>query len=156
MCDFCELKAPLDSLASKWLFDYPVDLGVAEVSFGAVIAPERKQLDISVVPTPVIDREILSERVSISYCPVCGRKITGGAVERHEAVILESFLEMYDGNIDISVVTEDGEQLCAVQEIDGIKHDLWYEESKHRLVTSFKMVPDNIEDENVILLITVK
>ena len=67
MCDYCELKEPLDSLASKWLFDFPVDIGMTEVSFGAVICPERKQIDISVVPSPVIAREFLSEKVSICF-----------------------------------------------------------------------------------------
>ena len=42
MCEFCELKAPLDSLAEKWLFDYTLDLNIAEVAFGAVICPSRK------------------------------------------------------------------------------------------------------------------
>ncbi len=154
MCQYCELNAPLDSLAEKWMFNYPVDLGIAEVAFGAVICPGRKQLDISVVTSPILDREILIKRVDINYCPFCGRKIIGGEAE--EPMTLEKYLSMYDGSCAISVIRETGEQLCAVQELSEIKHDLWYEECKSSVVTAFKIIPDDYEDNAVVLLITVK
>ena len=99
MCEFCELRDPLDSLAEKWLFDFPVNLSIAQVNFGAVIFPSRKQLDISVVSAPVIDREILTEHININYCPMCGREL----IEGEEPMTLERFLGMYDGSCLISV-----------------------------------------------------
>ena len=154
MCQYCELNAPLDSLAEKWVFDYPLNFGEMEVAFGGIICPERKQLDISVVTSPVIDREILNKQIDINYCPFCGRKIIGGEAE--EPMMLEKYLSMYDGSCAISVIRENGEQLCAVQELGEIKHDLWYEECKSSVVTAFKIVPDDYGDNNVVLLITVK
>ena len=151
MCEFCELRDPLDSLAEKWLFDYPVNLNIAQVNFGAVIFPSRKQLDISVVSSPVIDREILTEHININYCPMCGREL----IEGEEPMTLERFLGMYDGSCLISVM-RGAEQLCAVQELAEIKRDLWYEECRSSIVTTFKIVSDDYEKGSVILLITVK
>ena len=71
-------------------------------------------------------------------------------------MILERFLGMYDGSCAISVIRESGEQLCAVQELGEIKRDLWFEECKSSLVTSYKIIPDDYEENAVVLLFTVK
>lgn len=96
----------------------------------------------------------MSKRVDINYCPMCGRKLIGGEAE--EPITLSKFLSMYDGSCAISVIRESGEQLCAVQELGEIKHDLWYEECESSIVTAFKIVPDDYEDGSVVLLISVK
>ena len=68
---------------------------------------------------------------------------------------LEKFLGMYDGNCAISVV-RGNEQLCTVQVLEEIKHDEWYEDCKASEVQSFKIIPDDFEENAVVLLINVK
>ena len=75
MCKYCEIENPLDSLAAKWLFDEKVDAGMAQLAFGGVIHPEQKSLHLSVVTSPVITKELLTEQIDIKFCPMCGRKL---------------------------------------------------------------------------------
>ena len=41
MCEYCNMRDPLDSTASKWLFDEIVDMSIVKVAFGGVIMPEK-------------------------------------------------------------------------------------------------------------------
>ena len=75
MCEYCETKEPLDSLAEKWLFDEVVDIGIAQLAFGGVIHPAKKRLNINVVTHPVIERELLGKPIEIRFCPMCGREL---------------------------------------------------------------------------------
>ncbi len=115
------------------------------------LSPLAKQMDFSIVTSPVIERELLNMKIPIKYCPFCGREL----FSREDIMTLEKFFRMYVGNCAISVIRGD-EQLCAVQALDEVEGDEWYDESKASEVTSFKIVPDEFEEDGVVMLITVK
>ncbi len=74
-CEYCRKADPLDCVAKEWLFDETIDLGVAEVAFGAVIHPDKKELGINVITSPVIAKELLTKSMDVKYCPMCGREL---------------------------------------------------------------------------------
>lgn len=151
MCKYCEVSSQLDDIAEDWILDENISVGSEEIAVGCVISPWAKEIDINVVTSPVIYEELLTKKIPIKYCPFCGREL----LSREEIMTLERFIGTYDGNCSISVIRGD-KQLCAIQALEEIEHDEWYLDCKASEVINFKIVPDDYEENAVVLLISVK
>lgn len=78
MCQFCEVKEPLDSVAEEWLMNEEnIDLGgLGHLMTGLAVLPESKKLDFTL--HHVVDDifgELYATHIPIKYCPICGREL---------------------------------------------------------------------------------